>query len=100
MQANRAEWHRRIEEDITSRQHLSFDEKKEELTKWKKREMVFNNTVIPLIEEAKSICDQTYQTRAGEAGTPESRLLQATSPALKVHSLCCLPSVADACSEA
>ena len=100
MQANRAEWQRRIEEDITSRQHLSDDEKMEELTKWKKREMVFNNTVIPLIEEAKSICDQTDQSPAGEAGTPESRLLQATSPAVKVPIRCCLPSVSCARSEA
>mmetsp|Transcript_19452 Transcript_19452/g.25356 ORF Transcript_19452/g.25356 Transcript_19452/m.25356 type:complete len:367 (+) Transcript_19452:229-1329(+) len=53
MRDNRAEWCRRIEADIQSRETLNEEQKIEEITKWKRRELAFNDVVEPLIEQAK-----------------------------------------------
>lgn len=53
MQANRAEWSRRIEEEISGREDLEDAKKIDDLTRWKRREMAFNDVVGPLIAQAK-----------------------------------------------
>jgi len=58
MQANRNEWHGRIEKDITSRDSLTQEQKVEELARWNRRHLAFNEVVAPLIQEAQA------QTRA------------------------------------
>jgi len=70
MQANRSEWHGRIEEDIMSRDTLTQDQKVEELARWKRRDLAFNEVVAPLIQEAQA------QTRAS-AGVQNKQTRQA-----------------------
>jgi hypothetical protein len=53
MRDNRAEWCRRIETDIQGRKNLSEEQKIEDITKWKRRELAFNEVVTPLIDQAK-----------------------------------------------
>lgn len=53
MRDNRTEWCRRIETDIQARSNLSEEQKIEEITKWKRRELAFNEVVTPLIDQAK-----------------------------------------------
>jgi hypothetical protein len=53
MRDNRAEWCRRIETDIQGRENLNESQKIEEITKWKRRELAFNDVVTPLIDQAK-----------------------------------------------